>query len=82
MTKKDVDKFETKSEPEIFLGYSETSRTYRIFNMKYETVEESPHVIFNERVDKFINCINEDVEDFIENKQEHEMDEDDTHTEE
>ena len=46
--------------------------------MKHDTVEESPHVIFNESVDKSINCRNEDNEDFIENKKEHEEDEDDT----
>ena len=28
--KRDIDKFEAKSEPEIFFGYSATSRTYRI----------------------------------------------------
>ena len=80
--KKDVDKFEAKSEPKIFLDYSETSRTYRIYNLKYDTVEESPHVIFNESVDKSVNCRNEDIEDFVENKQEHEMDQDDTNTQE
>ena len=66
--KKDVDKFEAKSEPEIFLGYSEIFRAYQIYNLKYDTVEESPHVIFNESVDKSVNCKNEDNEDFEENK--------------
>ena len=82
INKKNIDKFETKSEPGIFLGYFETSRAYRIYNLKNDTVEESPHVIFNESVDKFINCKNEDNEDFAENKQEHEVDEDDIQTEE
>ena len=66
--KKDLDKFEVKSEPEIFLSYSKTSRAYRIYNLKHETVEESPHVIFNESVDKPVNCRNEDNENFVENK--------------
>ena len=52
--KKDVDKFEAKSEPEIFLGYSETSRVYKIYNLKHDTVDESSHVIFNESVDKSV----------------------------
>ena len=43
--KKNIDKFEPKSEPRIFLGYSETSRAYRIYNLKNNFVEESPHVI-------------------------------------
>ena len=50
--KRNIDKFEAKSELGIFLGYSETSRTYRIYNLKNDTVEESPHVIFNENSDK------------------------------
>ena len=53
--KKNIDKFEVKSEPGIFLGYSETSRAYRIFNLKNDTVEESPHVIFNENSDKYVS---------------------------
>ena len=32
--KRNIDKFEAKSEPGIFLGYSETSRAYRIYNLK------------------------------------------------
>ena len=76
--KNNIDKFEAKSEPGIFLGYFETTRAYRIYNLKNDTVEESPHVIFNESIDKSINYRNEDIEDFVENKQEHEVDEDDT----
>ena len=52
--KKNIDKFEPKSEPEIFLGYFETSRAYRIYNLKNNIVEESPHVIFNEHLDKSV----------------------------
>ena len=76
--KKNIDKFEPKSELGIFLGYSETSRAYQIFNLKNDTVEESPHVIFNENSDKSVCHRNEDHEDFIENKTQHEADEDDT----
>ena len=53
--KKNIDKFEPKSEPKIFLGYSETFRAYRIYNLKNDTVEESPHVIFNENFDKSVS---------------------------
>ena len=76
--KKNIDKFEAKSEPGIFLGYSETSRAYRIYNLKNDTVEESPHVIFNENFDKSVCHRNEDHEDFIEIKTQHEDDVDDT----
>ena len=53
--KKNTDKFEAKSESGIFLGYSETSRAYRIYNLKNDTIEESPHVIFNENFDKSVS---------------------------
>ena len=36
--KKNIDKFEAKSKPRIFLGYSETFKTYRIYNLKNDTV--------------------------------------------
>ena len=49
--KKNIDKFETKSESEIFLGYSNTFKTYKVYNLKNDYVEESPHVIFNESFD-------------------------------
>ena len=52
--KKNIDKFEVQSEPRIFLGYSETSRAYRIYNLKNNIIEESPHVIFNKNPDKSV----------------------------
>ena len=66
--KKDVDKFEAKSEPRIFLCYFETFSAYRIYNLKHKTVEESSHVIFNESINKSVNCKNKDIEDFEDNK--------------
>ena len=53
--KKNIDKFETKSESEIFLGYSETTRAYIIYNLKNDIVEESSHVIFNKNLDKSVS---------------------------
>ena len=46
--------------------------------MKNDTVEEFPHIIFNKNFDKSLCHRNEDHEDFIENKTQHEADEDDT----
>ena len=66
--KRDIDKFEAKSERGIFLGYSETSRAYRIYNLKTECVEESPHVVFDESTDGLLSCRNKEDEDFIENE--------------
>ena len=45
--KRDLDKFEAKSDLRIFLGYSKHSRVYRLFNQKNRYVEESPHVKFD-----------------------------------
>ena len=41
-------KFEAKVDEETFLGYSSVSKAYRVFNKHSQTVEESPHVKFEE----------------------------------
>ena len=61
--KRDLDKFEVKSESEIFLDYFEHSRAYRVFNLKNECVEESPHVNFDESTDKTKNHSCRDIDD-------------------
>ena len=48
--KENTEKFDSKSDKGIFLGYSRNSRAYRIFNRKSLTVEESTHVIFVESI--------------------------------
>ena len=78
---RDIDKFEAKSEQGIFLGYSETSQAYKIYNLKHECVEESPHVIFDESVAKFVICRDGDDGVIMEIKEEHEINEADTNTE-
>ena len=50
MVKKNTDKFDSRSDEGIFLGYSLNSRAYKIFNRKSLTVEESTHVIFDESI--------------------------------
>ena len=45
--KKNIGKFDSRSDEGIFLGYSLNSRAYRIFNRKSLSVEESSHVIFD-----------------------------------
>lgn len=40
--------FESKYDVGIFLGYSYASKTFRIFNNKTLTIEESIYVIFDE----------------------------------
>jgi len=41
-------KFDEKADLGIFIGYSLTSQTYRIYNKRLMTVEESVHVVFDE----------------------------------
>ena len=47
-TKNNLGKFDSKADEEIFLGYSTSSKAYRIFNKMSLVVEESMHVIFDE----------------------------------
>jgi len=42
-------KFDVKAQRGIFLGYSERSKAYRVYNSKTLCVEESMHVKFNEK---------------------------------
>ena len=48
--KDNLGKFDAKSDEAIFLGYSTSSKAYRVFNKRTLTVEESIHVIFNEDI--------------------------------
>ena len=45
-TKENLGKFDAKSDVGIFLGYSTSSKTFRVFNKRTIVVEESIHVIF------------------------------------
>ena len=47
-TKGNLGKFDAKSNVGIFLGYSSSSKSYRVFNKNIMVVEESIHVIFYE----------------------------------
>ena len=54
-------KFDTKSDDDIFLGYSFVSKVFHIFNKRTLVIEEFIHVIFNE-VSKFKkNDLNDDI---------------------
>ena len=46
--KEDLSKFDAKSDEGIFLGYSTSSRAYRVFNKRTLVVEESVNIIFDE----------------------------------
>ena len=46
--KNNLGKFDAKSDEGIFLGYSLTSKAFRVFNKRTLVVKESIHVIFDE----------------------------------
>ena len=46
--KDNLGKFDAKSNESIFLGYSLTSKAFRVFNKRTLVVEESIHVILDE----------------------------------
>ena len=47
-TKDNLGKFNSKADEGIFLGYSTSSKAYRVFNKRTLVVEESMHVVFDE----------------------------------
>ena len=47
-TKDNLGKFDAKSDVGIFLGYSTSSKAFRVFNKRTMVVEKSIHVIFYE----------------------------------
>ena len=47
-TKDNLGKFDAKAYEAIFVGYSSTSKAYRVFNRSTHTIEESMHVKFEE----------------------------------
>ena len=53
--KEHLGKFDSKADEGIFLGYSQTSKAYRIYNKRTKTIEESVHVKFDEMISKNLN---------------------------
>ncbi|GAU48747.1 hypothetical protein TSUD_241680 [Trifolium subterraneum] len=52
LVRDNLGKFDSKSDKGIFLGYSLTSKAYRIYNSRTQTLEESMHVKFDEFEDQ------------------------------
>ena len=46
--KDDLGKFDPKSDEGVFVGYSSSSKAYRIFNKQTQCIEENIHVVFDE----------------------------------
>ena len=49
--KDSLGKFDAKSDEAIFLGYSTSSKAFRVFNKRSLVVEESIHIVFDETND-------------------------------
>ena len=45
-----LEKFDAKNDKGYFLGYSSTSRVYRVYNLRTKTVMESSNVVINDEV--------------------------------
>ena len=52
--KENLGKFDSKADESIFLGYSQSSKAYRVFNKRLKIVEESVHVSFDESCPKMV----------------------------
>ena len=48
--RENLEKFDAKSDKGFFLGYSSTSRAYRVYNLRTKTVMESSNVVINDEV--------------------------------
>jgi len=47
-SKKNLGKFDTRSNKSIFVGYSIVSKAYRVYNKHIKVIKESIHVVFDE----------------------------------
>ncbi|GMI77355.1 hypothetical protein HRI_001404800 [Hibiscus trionum] len=60
--KDNLGKFDAKSDEAIFIGYSLTSKAYRVFNKRTLVVEESIHVVFDDNLlPRKDSCNDDDV---------------------
>ena len=50
--KENLGKFDSKADEGIFLGYSQSSKAYRVYNKRLLIVEEFVHVSFDESIQK------------------------------
>ena len=55
--KDNLEKFDAKAFEAFFVGYSNTSKTYRIFNKSTLTIEEFMHVKFEESITFIKNIV-------------------------
>ena len=58
--------FDPKSDEDIFLGYSNRSKAFRVFNTRTRIVEETIYVVFCES--KFEKSLDDDEENIFKNQ--------------
>ena len=63
--KEHLGKFDPQADEGIFLGYSQTSKAYRIYNKRTKTIEESVHVKFDESFTENLNKTPSKVDDIL-----------------
>jgi len=70
-TKDQIGKFDSKVDKEIFLGYSNTSRRYRVYDSITLVVEESVYVRFNDGLtsDRKLSKPDDDLVDLQSNRE-------------
>jgi hypothetical protein len=65
-TKDNLDKFDSKSNFGIFLGYSSSSKAYRVYNNRILCLEKSMHAIFKEtQTDKIVEILLYDINESV-----------------
>ena len=58
--KDNLGKFDPRSDKAIFLGYSSSSKAYKVLNMRTQKFEESVHVVFNENLEESTSPLTDD----------------------
>ena len=75
--KDNLGKFDPKSDEGLFLGYSNRSKAYRVFNKRTCVVEESVHVVFDENYPQSKSTVDEEIvisKDFEKQSKENSLD--------
>ena len=72
--KDNLSKFDLKSDEGIFLGYSTSSKAFRVFNKRTLVIEETIHVVFEESRDLNDHHREEEEKNILKDKLEEKLD--------
>ena len=59
--RENMGKFDSRSDERIFLGYSSTSKAYRVYNKKIKKVMETINVVIDEPSESSFEKISEEI---------------------